>query len=38
MCLACSACHHDIHDRGYVVNKTKTGYKITNPSDPPRGP
>lgn len=38
MCLACSACHHNIHDRGYVVIKTKTGYKIIDPNNPPRGP
>ncbi|MDE0700723.1 MAG: DUF222 domain-containing protein [Acidimicrobiaceae bacterium] len=38
MCLACSACHHNIHDRGYVVIKTSTGYKIGNPDNPPRGP
>lgn len=38
MCLACSACHHNIHDRGYVVVKTKSGYKIINPNHPPRGP
>ena len=38
MCLACSACHHNIHDRGYVVIKTNTGYKIINPNNPPSGP
>lgn len=38
MCLACSACHHNIHDRGYIVIKTKTGYKIINPNNPPNGP
>ena len=38
MCLACSQCHHNIHDRGYTVTKTKTGYKIINPNNPPRGP
>ena len=38
MCLACPHCHHNIHDRGYIVIKTKTGYKIINPSNPPRGP
>ena len=38
MCLACSACHHNIHDRGYIVVKTKSGYKIINPNHPPRGP
>ena len=37
MCLACPMCHHNIHDRGYIVIKTKTGYKIINPN-PPRGP
>ena len=38
MCLACPHCHHNIHDRGYIVIKTKTGYKIINPNNPPRGP
>ena len=38
MCLACPHCHHNIHDRGYIVIKTKTGYKIINPSNPPNGP
>ena len=38
MCLACPMCHHNIHDRGYIVIKTNTGYKIINPSNPPRGP
>ena len=38
MCLACSACHHNIHDRGYIVTKTNTGYKIINPNNPPNGP
>ena len=38
MCLACSACHHNIHDRDYVVIKTTTGYKIINPNNPPSGP
>ena len=38
MCLACSACHHNIHDRGYIVIKTNTGYKIINPNNPPSGP
>ena len=38
MCLACSQCHHNIHDRGYTVTKTKTGYKIINSNNPPRGP
>ena len=38
MCLACPHCHHNIHDRGYIVIKTNTGYKIINPSNPPRGP
>ena len=38
MCLACSQCHHNIHDRGYTVTKTKTGYKIINPNHPPQGP
>ena len=35
MCLACPNCHHNIHDHGYTVTKTNTGYKITNPKDPP---
>ena len=38
MCLACPMCHHNIHDRGYIVVKTNTGYKIINPSNPPNGP
>ena len=38
MCLACPCCHHNIHDRGYTVTKTDTGYKIINPNNPPRGP
>ena len=38
MCLACPHCHHNIHDRGWVVIKTKTGYKIINPNNPPNGP
>ncbi len=38
MCLACPLCHHNIHDRGYIVIKTKTGYQIINPNNPPRGP
>ena len=38
MCLACSACHHNIHDRGYIVIKSNTGYKIVNPNNPPQGP
>ena len=38
MCLACPCCHHNIHDRGYTVTKTGTGYKIINPDNPPRGP
>ena len=38
MCLACPLCHHNIHDRGYIVTKTKTGYQITNPNNPPNGP
>ena len=38
MCLACSKCHHNIHDRGYIVIKTNTGYKIINPNNPPQGP
>ncbi len=38
MCLACPNCHHNIHDRGYIVIKTKTGYKIINPNNPPNGP
>ena len=38
MCLACPCCHHNIHDRGYTVTKTDTGYKIINPDNPPRGP
>ena len=38
MCLACPNCHHNIHDRGYIVTKTNTGYKIINPNNPPNGP
>ncbi len=38
MCLACPHCHRNIHDRGYVVIRTKTGYRIINPNNPPRGP
>ncbi len=38
MCLACPLCHHNIHDRGYIVTKTKTGFKIINPNNPPNGP
>ena len=38
MCLACPMCHHNIHDRGYIVIKTSTGYKIINPNNPPNGP
>ena len=38
MCLACPHCHHNIHDRGYIVVKTNTGYKIINPNNPPHGP
>ncbi len=38
MCLACPLCHHNIHDRGYIVIKTKTGYQIINPNNPPNGP
>ena len=38
MCLACPHCHHNIHDRGWVVIKTSTGYKIINPNNPPNGP
>ena len=38
MCLACPMCHHNIHDRGYIVVKTNTGYKIINPNNPPNGP
>lgn len=38
MCLACPHCHHNIHDRGYIVIKTGTGYKIVNPNNPPNGP
>ena len=38
MCLACPHCHHNIHDRGYIVVKTNTGYKIINPNNPPNGP
>lgn len=34
MCLACPSCHHNIHDRGYIVVKTDTGYKIINPNNP----
>ncbi|MDE0700340.1 MAG: DUF222 domain-containing protein [Acidimicrobiaceae bacterium] len=35
MCLACPNCHHNIHDRGYIVVKTNTGYRIINPDNPP---
>ena len=35
MCLACPHCHHNIHDHGYIVIKTNTGYKIINPNNPP---
>ena len=28
----------NIHDRGYIVIKTNTGYKIINPNNPPNGP
>ena len=38
MCLACPLCHHNIHDRGYTVTKTNTGYQIINPNNPPNGP
>ena len=38
MCLACPHCHHNIHDRCYIVIKTNTGYKILNPNNPPNGP
>ena len=38
MCLAWPHCHHNIHDRGYIVTKTKTGYTIINPNNPPNGP
>jgi len=38
MCLACPRCHHNIHDHGYIVTKTNTGYKIINPNNPPNGP
>ncbi len=38
MCLACPLCHHNIHDRGHIVIKTKTGYQIINPNNPPGGP
>ena len=38
MCLACPLCHHNIHDRGYIVIKTNIGYKIINPNNPPNGP
>ena len=38
MCLACPHCHHNIHDRGYIVIKTNTGYKIINPNNPANGP
>ena len=37
MCLACPNCHHNIHDHGYIVVKTNTGYKIINPDNPPPG-
>ena len=35
MCLVCPMCHHNIHDHGYIVIKTNTGYKIINPNNPP---
>ena len=38
MCLACPSCHHNIHDRGYMVVKTGTGFKIVNPNNPPNAP
>lgn len=38
MCLACSACHHNIHNRGCIVTKTNTGYNIVNPNAPSQGP
>ena len=38
MCLACPLCHHNIHDRGYIVVKSSTGYKIINSNNPPNGP
>ena len=38
MCLACPNCHHNIHDHGYIVTKTNTGYKITNPNKSPPDP
>ena len=38
MCLACPQCHHNIHDRGYIVVKTGTGFKIVNPNNPPNAP
>ena len=38
MCLACPACHHNIHDRGYIVVKASTGFKIVSPGNPPNAP
>jgi len=37
MCLACPNCHHNIHDHGYIVIKTDTGFRIINPDNPPPG-
>lgn len=34
MCLACPSCHHNIHDSGYMVTHTTSGYKIINPNAP----
>ena len=31
LCLACSNCHHNIHEHGWIVIKTKSGYKIIDP-------
>ncbi|MCY3851703.1 MAG: DUF222 domain-containing protein [Acidimicrobiaceae bacterium] len=38
MCLACPNCHHNIHDHGYTVVRTSTGFKIIDPNHPTRGP
>ncbi|MDE0066656.1 MAG: DUF222 domain-containing protein [Acidimicrobiaceae bacterium] len=38
MCLACPSCHHNIHDRGYIVIRTSSGFKIIDPANPPKGP
>ena len=36
LCLACPNCHHNIHDHGWIVIKTKDGFKIIDPNNPPR--